>query len=97
MKRKIILLAISPKNHNHCVVGVDIETGKFVRCLNEYGQELTSQNIVYKNKSSEAQILDLVEIDFLEHKPSFCHQEDWTTNTKLGFEYFSNIPLIYLG
>lgn len=97
MKRKVILLAISPKNHNHCVVGIDIETGKFIRCLNEKGKELTSKDIEYKNKSGKAQILDLVEINLLEHRPSFCHQEDWTISTEIGLKYSSAINLIHLG
>ena len=98
MKKEIILLAISPKNKNWCVVGIDLASNSFVRLLTKSGGDLSANHLRYADEIL-AQVLDVVEVDFLEHCPSFCHQEDWKTNTDIPWKFlcrFSPMDLIAL-
>ncbi|WP_428075292.1 dual OB domain-containing protein [Candidatus Avelusimicrobium luingense] len=86
MKKEILLLAKSPKNLKLCVVGLDLETGTFVRLLSKIGSELMPNHLRCSN-GIDAEVLDVVEVDFLAPAPSFCHQEDWRINTDIPFKY----------
>ena len=86
MKKEILLLAVSPKHSNYCVVGYDFENEHFVRLLSKTGAELTSSHLRYENRAM-ARVLDVIEVEFLAPSPSYCHQEDWKINTDIPCKF----------
>lgn len=96
MKKEILLLAISPKHSNYCVVGYDFESGCFVRLLSKAGTELTSSHLKYEN-GTFAKVLDVIEVEFLSPAPSYCHQEDWKINTDIPCKFLCKFSKNDLG
>ena len=66
MKKILVLLAKSAKYGNYCVSGIELSTNKWIRPIShdkKIEDAVTAAELTYADKT-EAQILDVVEIDF---------------------------------
>lgn len=66
MKKILVILAKSAKYRNYCVAGIELSTNKWIRPIShdEKTQDaVTAAELTYAD-NTEAQILDVVEIDF---------------------------------
>lgn len=66
MKKLIVILAKSAKQGNYCVAGIELSTNKWIRPIShdeKIEDAVTAAELTYSD-NTEAQILDVVEIDF---------------------------------
>lgn len=66
MKKMLVILAKSAKYGNYCVAGIELSTNKWIRPISHdktIEDAVTAAELTYAD-NSEAQILDVVEIDF---------------------------------
>ena len=66
MKKILVILAKSAKYGNFCVAGIELSTNKWIRPIShdeKINDAVTAAELSY-NDNTEAQILDVVEIDF---------------------------------
>ncbi|MBQ7703810.1 MAG: hypothetical protein IJT73_00030 [Selenomonadaceae bacterium] len=66
MKKIIVILAKSSKYGNYCVAGIELATNKWIRPIShdeKIEDAVTAAELTYAD-NTEAQILDVVEIDF---------------------------------
>ena len=68
MKKILVILAKSAKYGNYCVAGIELSTNKWIRPIShdkEIEDAVTAAELTYSD-NTEAQILDVAEIDFEE-------------------------------
>ena len=68
MKKILVILAKSAKYGNYCVAGIELSTNKWIRPIShdeKTNDAVTAAELSYSD-NTEAQILDVVEIDFEE-------------------------------
>lgn len=68
MKKILVILAKSLKYGNYCVAGIELSTNKWIRPIShdeEIADAVTAAELTYSD-NTEAQILDVAEIDFEE-------------------------------
>lgn len=88
MKKVIVVFANSIKNHNHCVAGKDISTGKWIRPVsNVAGAELSNEQCKVSNSGCNflypAKPLQKIEIEFSAYAPLIHQPENFIiTNTQ---------------
>lgn len=66
MKKLIVILAKSAKHSNYCVAGIELSTNKWIRPISHdkiIEDAVTTAELTYSD-NTEAQILDVAEIDF---------------------------------
>jgi hypothetical protein len=66
VKKILVILAKSAKYGNYCVAGIELSTNKWIRPIShdkKINDAVTATELTYADKT-EAQILDVVEIDF---------------------------------
>ena len=66
MKKLIVILAKSAKHSNYCVAGIELSTNKWIRPISHdktIEDAVTAAELTYSD-NTEAQILDVAEIDF---------------------------------
>ena len=66
MKKLMVILAKSAKYGNYCVAGIEISTNKWIRPIShdeKIADAVPAADLIYSD-NTEAQILDVVEIDF---------------------------------
>lgn len=66
MKKLIVILAKSAKHSNYCVAGMELSTNKWIRPISHdktIEDAVTAAELTYSD-NTEAQIFDVVEIDF---------------------------------
>ena len=66
MKKILVILAKSLKYGNYCVAGIELSTNKWIRPIShdeKIADAVTAAELTYSD-NTEAQILDVVEIDF---------------------------------
>lgn len=66
MKKILVILAKSAKYGNYCVAGIELSTNKWIRPIShdeKIADAVTAAELTYAD-NSQAQILDVVEIDF---------------------------------
>lgn len=64
MDRDIVILAISEKNGNYCVAGIDVDTGKWARPYSDFKDiegAVPENHLIYPN-GNHVQIFDIVRI-----------------------------------
>lgn len=66
MKKILVILAKSAKNRNYCVAGIELSTNKWIRPIShdEKIEDAVPAAALTYSDNTEAQILDVVEIDF---------------------------------
>jgi len=95
-ERILVILANSVKHHQHCVVGKDISTKKWIRPVsNDTGEALSNEQSSYTNKGSNWSVkpLDKIKMKFSKHVPLvqqpenyLISKEKWTSNFKIEKE-----------
>lgn len=66
MKKLMVILAKSAKYGNYCVAGIELSTNKWIRPIShdeKTADAVTAADLTYAD-NTEAQVLDVVEIDF---------------------------------
>ena len=66
MKKILVILAKSAKYGNYCVAGIELSTNKWIRPISHdenIEDAVPAADLIYSD-NTEAQILDVVEIDF---------------------------------
>lgn len=84
MEKEIIVLTKSSKKGGYCIAGVDTNTGEWIRPVSDdISKEgaVPSNDIVYKN-GTELQLLDIVKINFIKHKPTKVQPENYLYENK---------------
>lgn len=81
MKKRIVCLANSWKNHGRCVAGVDLDTGKWIRPVNPGGAKLYKSQI--KNQfGNQPQVLDIINIPLKEKEPLYYQPENYIIDSE---------------
>lgn len=84
MNKNIILLTKSKKYHNYCVAGIDIETGEWIRLISENDDihnAVPLEDLTYED-NTEAQVLDIINVELIDHRPSYYQLENCIYNSK---------------
>ena len=92
MKKKVLILTKSQKHTAKCVVGIDIETNQLIRLITnkkDIYYSLSDEHLIYDN-NTKVKLLDVAEIDFIGHRPTVHHPENWLINTNTKFNYIDN-------
>lgn len=94
MKKKIVIMTESMKNCGLCVAGIDItdpqsETyGSWIRVVTEEnnctGAVMNNDTICSNGQTAE--VLDIVNIDFVRHVPNDAQHENWLYNHNIKWE-----------
>lgn len=94
MKKKIILMTKSAKPGGFCVAGIDVtnpqsETyGSWIRVVSEADDNTGAVpfNDVNYSNGQAAEILDIVNIDFVRYVPNNAQRENWLYNRDIVWE-----------
>ena len=74
---RLLCLADSRKPGGHCIAGIDLTTGQWVRPVkNEHGGGLSSWDIQY-NDGNVPKILDVIQVPVIKHSPLYYQPENW--------------------
>ena len=95
MDRDIVILAISEKNSNYCVAGVDVENGKWARPysdLKNIDGAIPEDHLIYQN-GHRAEVFDIVRIR--EGKPCYnpVQPENFFYNNDRKWRYIDKLTL----
>lgn len=95
MKKKIIILAKSDKNKEYCIAGIDYNTGEWIRCVSE---DKDIEGAVPKEHAvcedgREAEVLDVVEIEFIKPKPEPAQKENWVYDPNVRWKRTGKVSL----
>lgn len=95
MQKTIVILTKSSRHKQYCVVGYDIEDCKFVRLIssdsNSQGS-IKESHLTYAN-GKIASILDIVNVEILNQKPTETHPEDILIDETKKWEYVGKFDL----
>lgn len=88
MKKIIILMTKSFKRNNYCVAGIDRETGDWIRFVSD---DVNSEGAVLCEDvryidGTEADVLDIVEVDLIKPVPTPAQSENWLYNRKVKWK-----------
>jgi hypothetical protein len=89
---RIVCLANSRKLGERCIAGVDLETGKWVRPVNEGGAELSLKDINYEDGSTP-QVLDIINMPVIKRQPLYYQPENWVINRKNFWSKVGRLPV----
>lgn len=82
--RTIVCLANSRKYSGRCIAGLEVNgsgPGQWIRPVSSAPKRELQFEHLYVD-GSEPQLLDLMQIEFLQPRPIFCHHEDHLINAK---------------
>ncbi len=74
MKKQICILTKSLKDHEYCVAGIEINSGKWIRLVTTKEGGSFPKELLDENKIN---VLDVIEVDLLEHVPYYIQTENW--------------------
>ncbi|WP_303863548.1 hypothetical protein [Alkalibaculum bacchi] len=88
MYREIIVLAKSSKHSEYCLAGVDTTTGEWIRpissnIVNEGSVPII--DVTYRD-GNQVQILDMIKIKLLSHKPTISQPENYLYDSNFKWE-----------
>ena len=95
MDKDIVILAISEKNDNYCVAGIDINTGDWVRPYSDIKNingAVPKDNIICDNGKS-AKIFDIVRIKFEQPCNNLVQPENFYYNQSKRWRYLDSLTL----
>lgn len=87
--KRIICLANSRKLHGRCVAGVEVpaeEPGGWIRPVSTREHQEVSEYERQYQDGSDPELLDIVDVPLLEHRPIDYQQENWILNPKYYWE-----------
>ena len=95
MDRDIVILAISEKNGNYCVAGVDVNTGKWARPYSDFKDiegAVPESHLIYQN-GRRAEIFDIVRIK--EKQPCYneVQPENFFYDNNRKWQYIDRLTL----
>lgn len=80
MFKTIILLTKSRKKGGYCTSGIDINTGEWIRIVSDgvgcHSDEIKGNQLTY-NTDEEAEILDVITINYIKHEPIYYQPENY--------------------
>ncbi|OEH86864.1 hypothetical protein BHU72_00955 [Desulfuribacillus stibiiarsenatis] len=82
MKKEIIILTKSIKRNEYCVAGIEVSTGEWIRIVsNDRSSEyaILKKHMNYAD-GTEADIFDVVEVDFIKPVGTDIQPENWLLN-----------------
>lgn len=74
MKRQICILTKSLKEHDYCVAGIDMSTGKWIRLVNSKNGDAFPKELLDDNNYKE---LDIIEVELKQAVPYHTQTENW--------------------
>lgn len=74
MKKQICILTKSLKDHDYCVAGIDISTGKWIRLVSSKKGGAFPKALLDENDFKE---FDIIEVNLKHHSPYFVQYENW--------------------
>lgn len=80
MKKRICILTKSLKDHDYCVAGIEMETGKWIRLVTSRDGGAFPKEMLDDKNFKE---LNVLEIDVKEHVPYKVQTENWLINEKI--------------
>lgn len=80
--KTILCLAASDKHNGYCFAGKDIETGEWIRPVSNRADEEISEMECTMSDGTEAKLLDILEIPFLQEMPSNYQTENHLIDPK---------------
>ena len=95
MYKDIVILAISEKNGNYCVAGVDVNTGEWVRPYSDIVKiqgAVPTEHIICDN-GSRAKIFDIVRIKFEQPCYNPVQPENFYYNQSKRWKYIDKLTL----
>ncbi|MEL1135056.1 hypothetical protein AAC978_07710 [Desulfitobacterium sp. THU1] len=88
MQKDIVLLACSKKHNNYCVAGIDINNGEWIRVVsnNPHIVEAVTLDDMRYEDGTLPELLDILSISFLEHKPNYYQPENYLFDDSFYWE-----------
>ncbi len=87
--KRIICLANAHKLHGRCVAGVEIpaeKPGGWIRPVSTREHQEVSEYERQYQDGSDPELLDIIDVPLLEHRPIDYQQENWMLNPKYYWE-----------
>jgi len=84
---KIVCLAKSRKNQGYCIAGKIITSKKWIRAISGRKTEELIGRECKLNINREVEVLDIVEIPVIEHKPNEFQFENFLINDRWNWKY----------
>ncbi|WP_373003496.1 hypothetical protein [Methanoregula sp.] len=79
--RNIAILANSKKFHGHCIAGKDLNTGEWIRLINNKPEPFTGSDLLFLcNRESGPDLLECYTVPFTEKCPEYYQPENPGTN-----------------
>lgn len=88
MKKTIILMTKSFKRNNYCIAGIDCKTGGWIRLVSDDKDSegaVLCEDVKY-NDGTEANVLDIVEVDLIRPNPTAAQSENWLYNRNITWK-----------
>lgn len=79
MKKQICILTKSLKDHDYCVAGIDIATGKWIRLVTSKDGGAFPKEMLDDNHFKE---LNVLEVEVKQHVPYHVQTENWLVDEK---------------
>ncbi len=82
MKTRFVCMANSDKTGGRCVAGLRMDGRGWIRPVSDFpGGTLYPQHYILSNRS-EAALLDILEVEFIEHQPELYQPENWLVSDR---------------
>lgn len=88
----MICLANSRKMREHCVAGIDVNTGEWVRPVRDNGGALTFSDIKYEDESIP-RVLDIIDVPVFDRQPLYYQPENWVINSECYWDKVGQLPV----
>ena len=95
MEKDIVILAMSEKNNNYCVAGIDIDTGKWARPYSNFTDiagAVPEEHLIYSN-GKHVNIFDVVRIQFEQPCYNSVQPENFYYNHSKKWQYIDKLTL----
>lgn len=95
MERTIVVLAKSFKHWNYCIAGKEINTGAWIRPVSDridLEGAVLKENIICED-GHEAEILDIVTIDFIRESPTEAQNENLLYDKRCKWKHIGKVGL----
>lgn len=93
--KRIVILTKSKKYNNFCVAGLDVNTGEWIRVVtdeNNISHAVTQDDMMMVD-GNEADVLDVVQINFLRHSMLPHQPENWTMDRNVKWSKIRTMTL----
>lgn len=84
--KRIVCLANSRKLSGRCIAGKEVDDGAWVRPISAREHEEVSEEERNYENGRDPKVLDVIEIDFLEHRGTGYQQENWLLDPAVYWE-----------